>query len=364
MERSDEVMKKDILCADIGGTNTRMAIVRPLLDGGFDTVRSTKLRSADFDSLESAITHFLRIEGEECRRAAFGIAGPVVDGRCELTNRPWKVVDSAEIAKALGFEGVILLNDLEALAWGIPLLGETRVETLHAGEPLPGNRALSAAGTGFGQAGIYWNGNDYRPFATEGGHTNFGPRNELDVELLRFLWTRYPRVSWERAVSGMGLANVFDFHVSRSDSASRQLLEEIAAIRTSEGFRPGEEAASISTAAMEERCEVASQALDHWVALYASETGNLALKTQSLAGVYLGGGIPPRVLERLRSPIFREAFVEKGRMRGMLERMPLHVILDDSHTAIYGAALALLVESGEVESSLSFGAASLASHAP
>lgn len=369
----------EILCADIGGTNTRMAVVRPRPRGGFETVASQRLRSADFDGLESAIDHFFRSRGLRCRRAAFGIAGPVVDGRCALTNRPWKAVDAEAVRQTLGFDDVLLINDLEALAWAIPLLAPGAVETLHEGQSMRGNRALAAVGTGFGQAGIYWNGRDFRPFATEGGHTHFGPRNELEVELLRFLWTRYDRVSWERVVSGMGLANLFDFFVHRGEEADRELAEEVDAVRASRGFRPGEEAAAISSAAIEERCEVASRALDLMVDLYASEAGNLALKTNALGGVYLGGGIPPRILGRLRSKRFRSSFCDKGRMQGLLEGVPLHVILDQSRhaaghaavassavassaadetalygAALYGAALALLVASRDVRDTFAF----------
>lgn len=327
----------EILSGDIGGTNTRLAVLKQRPDGGFDTLRSRKVASRDFASLEGAIEDFFDSEGisiEDCPLAGFGIAGPVVDGVCHGTNFPW-VVDARAVRDRLGFRRVDLLNDLEALAHGLPALGDGDFAVLHEGEPRSGNAAVIAAGTGLGEAGLFFDGEAYHPFATEGGHTDFGPRNDLELALLRHLHGRYGgRVSWERVVSGMGLVNLYEFLLEY------RRLEPCAEVREAlEDDDPATDpAAAISKAAEAGTCAAADRALDLFVELYGAEAGNLALKMMSVSGMYLGGGIAPRILDRLRGPRFREAFCDKGRMRPLLEAMPIRVVLDSTRAALFGAA--------------------------
>lgn len=316
-----------ILTGDVGGTNTRLAILDPSEDGRFVKHASEVFPSADFASLEDAIDAFLASTGFPCERAAFGIAGPVMDGRCTATNLPW-VIDAAALRERFGFKEVALLNDLEAQAAGIRFLRDDDFAVLQEGVAKPGNRALIAAGTGLGQAGLVATGSTHRVFATEGGHTDFAPHDELQIELLRFLIARHGRVSWERVVSGMGLENIFAFFI------------EGRGLRPATELRENPRAADISRAALTGSCEVADAALELFVTLYGAEAGNLGLKTLSVNGLFLGGGIAPKILPRLQRPNFLGAFTHKGRMSPLLESMPVRVLLDGD-TALYGAAGAL-----------------------
>ncbi|MEM1206977.1 MAG: glucokinase [Acidobacteriota bacterium] len=323
-----------ILCGDIGGTHSRLAVLQPEPGGGFAKRASVVLRSSEFASLGEAVEHFLEREGVACELASFGVPGPVVAGRCRVTNLPWEV-DAADVGRRLGFERVALRNDLEIQAHGIAVLGEEDFHVLHPGAPRPGNAALIAAGTGLGQAGLFFDGERHLPFATEGGHTDLAPRNELEIALLRFLMGRHRRVSYERVVNGSGLVNLFEFLVEhRRTRPTAEVREQLS----DPSLDP---AAVISRAAQDESCALCVEALDLFVSLYGAEAGNLALKMMAVAGVYVGGGIAPKILGHLQRPAFRDAFCDKGRMRPLLEAIPLRVLLHGD-TALYGAARVVL----------------------
>ncbi|MEM8930869.1 MAG: glucokinase [Acidobacteriota bacterium] len=327
-----------ILSGDIGGTNIRLAILSPRAGGGFDTLHSTKVRNRDYASLEDAVADFLTAESidvQDCPLAGFGIAGPVIDGVCEGTNFPWKV-DTRSVQQRLGFEHVELLNDLEALGYGLAVLDDAELETLHGGTPRPGNAAVIAAGTGLGQTGLFFDGADYHPFATEGGHTNFGPRNDLEEALLRFVRDDRlggGRVSWERLVSGMGVVNLYAFLLDFRRAEPCAELRDVLSHQPSHA----DPAAAIARAADDGRCPIADEALELFAELYGAEAGNLALKLMAVSGVYLGGGIAPKMLNRLRGPRFHDAFCDKGRMRPVLEAIPVRVVLDSERAALVGA---------------------------
>ena len=319
---------KTILSGDVGGTNTRLAVLEPR-DGKFVKRASRTVPSADYPCLEDAITDFFESVHEPCSLAAIGVAGPVVDDRCEATNLPW-IVDTVTLKSRLGFKQIALLNDLKAQALGIHYLQEEDIETLHAGTVKTGNRALIAAGTGLGQAGLFYDGHRHRVFATEGGHADFAPHDETHIELLRFLTRRYGRASWERVVSGSGLVDLFRFLVENLDL---EPIPELALGQSPETPSP----ADISAAALEKRCPVADRALDVFVQLYGAEAGNLALKTLAVNGLFVGGGIAPKILERLKKPLFLNALHAKGRMSTLVRDIPVRVILNGD-TALYGAA--------------------------
>jgi len=224
-----------------------------------------------------------------------------------------------------------LLNDLEATAYGLPALGADDVLTLQSGIPnASGNTAVIAAGTGLGEAGLFWDGLQQHPFATEGGHASFSPGDELEIALLRHLRQRHRHVSWERVVSGMGLLSLHEFLRSHRHAAAPQWLTE--------EMESGDAAAVITNAALSGRDEVCVETLDRFVQLYGAEAGNLALKMMSCGGLYLGGGIAPKILPLLQDGAFIEAFLNKGRMRPLLEAMPVRVILND-RAALLGSAL-------------------------
>lgn len=319
-----------ILAGDIGATKTNLA----LFNGDVRAPHCLEtFQSSEHDGLEAMVATFLARHPADVEAACFGVAGPVRDGRVEKVNLAWPV-DSRRIAGQLGLERVGLLNDLEANAWGIAALGPEDFAVLHEGDPdAVGNAVVIAAGTGLGEAGLYWDGERHRVIASEGGHTDYAPRTELQVELWRFLAARLRHVSYERVCSGMGLVNIYTFLRGRgSEPEPAWLTEELAT---------GDPGAAISRAALEGRDAVCGAALDLMVEIWGAEAGNLALKFLATGGVYLGGGIAPKVLPKLEDGVFVREFVGKGRFTQLLERVSVRVILNDK-TALLGAALSAL----------------------
>ncbi|HVC88271.1 MAG TPA: glucokinase [Gaiellaceae bacterium] len=303
-----------ILAGDIGGTSTRLA----LFDG--DPAKPTVLEtypSRAHAGLEELVADFTAAHPSSLEAASFGVAGPVRGGRCvDATNLAWEV-DAAPLAALLGLERVQLLNDLEANALGIASLRPSDFAALNDGDPdAAGNAAVVSLGTGLGQAGLYWDGRQHRAFATEGGHVDFAPRSERQVELYRWLEPQLGHVSVERVCSGTGLATLYRFAGGAPDT-------DPAAIAA--GADTGDAAAV--------------EAVDLLVEIYGSHAGNVALAMLATGGVYLGGGIAPKILPRLQAGGFIAAFVDKGRFRRLLERIPVTVILNDK-TALLGAARA------------------------
>jgi glucokinase len=316
-----------ILAGDIGGTKAQFALFE---QGAHprSPVAEDRLPTAGSPSLETIVREFLGRTGARPERIVLGIAGPVQDNACITTNLPWQV-DGHAMTTALGAP-VTLLNDLEATAWGLETLGESDLVTLQPGVPAGGNRALIAAGTGLGEAILVREGDGWRPVASEGGHTDFGPRDALEDELLHWLRGKYGRVSYERILSGPGLADLYRFfrEVRRGDEPAA------VAARFDAADQP---AAVVTETALDGSCERARLALERFVRIYGAEAGNLALKTLALGGVFVGGGIAPRMLPALTSGGFVRAFFDKGRLSPLLTRIPIRVVLD-SRTAVWGAA--------------------------
>jgi len=316
-----------ILAGDIGGTNARLAYYK-VEGGNFVSVREQIYPSREYRGLDEIVVKFVAETGIKPDLASFGIAGPVRQGRVEASNLPW-IVDSARLAEELNLESVVLLNDLAAQAWGIRCLGDSDMVALNRVKASVGNQAVVAAGTGLGEAGLFWDGQRHLVFACEGGHCDFAPRNELEIELLRYLHGRFGHVSYERIVSGPGLVNVFLFlRDSRRGEEPSWLRDEMLA---------GDPAAAISRAAVSGKSPMAEQALDLWISIYGAEAGNMALKVLALGGVYLGGGIAPKILTKLAGPLFMQAFLGKGRMQPLLESIPVCVITN-GNTGLLGAA--------------------------
>lgn len=317
-----------ILAGDIGGTNTRLAFADEKA-GCLTLVAEATFSSREHASLESVLRKFLSAHPIPITRAAFGIAGPVRHGRCDATNLPW-VVDSHLVAREIGLERVGLINDLEANAYGVAALQREDFVLLNEGAVnAEGNAAIISAGTGLGQAVLYWDGRQHHPFATEGGHADFAPRNHLEMALLEYMMKQYQRVSYERVVSGPGLLNIYRFLRDTGRGEEPQWLAE--------RMRQQDPSAVISQSALRGESELCAQALDLFVTLYGAEAGNLALKVMATGGVYLGGGIAPKIVEKLKASAFLNAFMSKGRMRPLLQAMPVRVILNQK-TALLGAA--------------------------
>ena len=317
-----------ILAGDIGGTNTRLAII-DIVKRHFNFLAEETFSSREEPSLESALRKFLSKPSHPINWACLGVAGPVRDGRCEATNLPW-VIDSKKIAQQLNLPRVSLINDLEANAYGIAALEAKDFEVLNQGiHDAQGNRAVISAGTGLGEAGLFWDDREYRPFASEGGHADFAPRNHVEIDLLDYLLKRHPRVSVERVISGPGLFNIYQFLKDTGrDEEPTWLVDQM---------RHKDPPVVITENGLEGKSSLCMQALDLFVSLYGAEAGNMALKVMATGGVYLGGGIAPKIIAKLRDPVFMNAFTAKGRMRPLLQAIPVRVILNPK-AALLGAA--------------------------
>jgi glucokinase len=316
-----------ILAGDIGGTSTRLACFDT--EAGFSApLAECRYTSREHGSLEEIVALFAGEHGLTVERACFGIAGPVRQGKVRTPNLPWSV-DSAVLAGTLGLAGVRLINDLEANAYGISLLALEDFVVLNQGETDPiGTIAVISAGTGLGESFAYWDGSLHRPLPSEGGHADFAPRNELETELLLYLRAEHGRVSTERIVSGPGLRNIYRFlRDARHQPETPTVAEEM---------RRGDPSAVITRAALAGACPLCGQTLDLFVSLYGAEAGNMALRVLATGGIYLGGGIAPKIIERLKGPGFMQAFTAKGRLSPLLEKIRVCVILND-RTALLGA---------------------------
>jgi glucokinase len=330
-------MHSVVLAGDIGGTNSRLG----LFSTGRDRSRFLRGKifpSQHYDSLERIVEAFLDVP-REIGAACFGVAGPVIDGTVTATNLPW-LVKTRSLQAVLGLKKVVLINDLVAVAHGIPLLRKRDCETLNVGRKQEGNAALIAAGTGLGIAVLFWDGKQHIPSPSEGGHVEFGPNNEAELDLLRYLHGHYEHVSYERILSGPGLLHIYQFlrdiqKFAREPSwlSKRMELEDPPKVMTE--------------VALSGRSKLCEKALDMFISIYGAAAGNLALHSMAVAGVYMGGGIAPKILSRLKGPTFMEAFKDKGRLSGILEDVPVKVILND-RTAVLGAAryAGLLLQGG------------------
>jgi len=340
-----------ILAGDIGGTKTNLALYDWTKER-VDPLRLESFHSADYTSLEDILSEFLTApappvemasdessvpaeqgtpptSGVRLTAACFGIAGPVIDNHCETTNLPW-VVDGQTIATRFAIPRVQLLNDLESTAYGILSLRPDELEVLNVGNPPKKRQALAliAAGTGLGEGILFWDGLSYRPMPSEGGHADFAPNNDQEIDLLRYLRSQYLHVSYERILSGPGLHAIYEFLRDTKKNEPTWLMEKIKA---------GNPAAEIAQAGLQGQAEIAKQALELFASIYGAEAGNLALKALSLDGVYVGGGIAPKLITKLKDGTFMKGFLNKGRYKKLLSTMPVKVIMNQQ-TALLGAA--------------------------
>lgn len=348
-----------ILAGDIGGTKTNLALYDWTTER-VGPVREDSFHSADYKSLEEIIEEFLstplpkppaedelgdqpvEAPAEEITptpelppepitltAACFGVAGPVIDNRCRTTNLPW-FIDGATLAERFAIPQVRLLNDLEATAHGLILLNPDEIVVLNAGTPPKKKQALAliAAGTGLGECILYWDGVRYRPMPSEGGHTDFAPNSDSEIDLLRYLRGSYLHVSYERILSGPGLHAIYEYLRDTKKNEPTWLAEKI---------KVGNPAAEIADAGLKGQAEIATQALDLFASIYGAEAGNLALKALTLDGVYVAGGIAPKLLKKLQDGSFMRGFTNKGRYKRIMGQIPVKVVMNDK-TALLGAA--------------------------
>jgi glucokinase len=320
-----------ILAGDVGGTKVDLGLY-DFTNGKLKKTRDKVFKAKDYAGLEAIVKEFL---GEEKVSAAcFGVPGPVRDGRLRLTNLPW-TLDSRELAKNLGIDHVFLINDLEANGYGVAELAPEQIYTLSEGDASQtGNRALIAAGTGLGEGLLIWNGRTHIPYPSEGGHGDYAPRNEDEIDLLRFLKEKYNgRVSFERVVAGMGMTSIYEFlREVRGMEEPAWLTEKFAAA--------GDPNSVITEMGLSAKSEICEKALDMFVSAYGAEAGNLALKVLSVGGLYVGGGIAPRLIEKLKDGTFMKAFTDKGRLSQLLINMPVRIILETRAAQLGAAAYA------------------------
>lgn len=324
-----------ILAGDIGGTKTLLALYEveaSEIDGHAPRLREVKrerFASTEFASLMPMLQRFLAAEQLHFQCATLAVAGPVINGVCKATNLPW-VVDANELAQVFDVRHFGLINDFQAIAMAVEILDEKDLHTLHPGSPsATGVRAVIGAGTGLGQALLVPTDHEWKVLASEGGHTDFAPRDDLEMKLLAYLLTKHRRVSYERVLSGAGIVNLYQFLVSKGIEEASSKVEQAL---TDES----DDAAAITAEALANTNAACSRAVEMFVSIYGAEAGNLALKCLPYGGLYVAGGIAPKILPKLDG--FVQSFLNKGRMSPLLQRVPVHVILD-THVGLRGAAL-------------------------
>ncbi len=316
-----------LLAGDIGGTKTSLALYTH--ETGLTPQAQATFKSATYPSLEAVAADFLARADVSVDRAAFGVAGPVIDGQSMATNLPW-VIQETTLREELGLPEVKLLNDLEATAYGLPHLAPSDLFVLNDTAPRGGTKAIIAPGTGLGEAILCRQDGCTFVLASEGGHTDFGPTNLLEIRLLRSMMGKFGHVSYERVCSGQGISNIYAYF--KKNKYARELPEMSRALRKAADPTP-----IIVQKAMDGECELSIATLNAFVSIMGAEAGNLALKVMATGGIYLGGGIPPKILAKLKDGTFMAAFVNKGRFAEMLARIPVYVILNE-RTALLGAA--------------------------
>ena len=324
-----------ILAGEIGATRARLAAFQT--EGNKLQCAVEKIyQSQEHHGLSEIISTFVRTEGIPVHSACFGVAGPVRAGRSKISNLEW-TIDSGELASQLKLPSVGLLNDLEAYAYGVDALESKDFVTLSdTAEDAEGNRAVISARTGLGVAGLFWDGFRHHPFACEGGHADFAPKNEVEIELAQYLRRKYEHVSCERILSGPGIKNIYDF---LRDSKK---ADEPAWLRQQMG-ETKDPPALISQLALERKAEICEQTLSIFVSVYGSETGNCALNFMATGGVFIGGSIAAKIVPKMQDPVFMKSFLDKGRMRSLLSDMPVKIIVNDD-AGIIGAARYTLIQ--------------------
>lgn len=324
-----------ILAGEIGATRTRLAAFE--CEGNkLQCAVGKTYQSQEHNSLSEILNSFVFGEGIPVHSACFGVAGPVRSGKSKISNLEW-TIDSRELASQLKLTSVGLLNDLEAYAYGVDALESKDFITLSEGaEDAEGNRAVISARTGLGVAGLWWDGFRHHPFACEGGHADFAPKNEIEMELATYLRKKYEHVSCERVLSGPGIKNIYDFLRDSGRSEEPAWLHD----QIAEAKDPP---ALISQLALENKAAICEQTLTLFVSVYGSETGNCALNFMAVGGVFIGGSIAAKIVPKMQESNFMDAFLNKGRMRPLLADMPVKIIVNDE-AGIIGAARYTLIQ--------------------
>lgn len=317
-----------ILAGDIGGTKTNLSLYE-LNEGVLTPILEQTFLTNNFSSFRELYASFKNGDLPDINSICLGVAGPVLNGKVSGTNFSW-AIDAQKLQKELEVNHVTVINDLEANAYGLAALEVKDFKLIKAGRGEPGNCAIIAPGTGLGEAGLFWDGKYYHPFATEGGHCDFSPRNELDIAMLRFLQKQFGMVSWERLLSGPGIYNIYKFLVDHNKIKEPQWFTK--------RLQKEDPAALISACAVEDKYAVCKDTMDLFTRYLAIEASQVALKFKATGGIYIGGGILPKIIRSFEMEVFTKNFLEIDRMRPLLETISVSVILNE-HSPKYGTAL-------------------------
>lgn len=317
-----------ILAGDIGATKTVLAFYR-IVSESLEQVNEETYKSKAFSGFEEILRRFIAIlPPEPIAVLCLGVAGPIDNGRCKTTNLPW-MLDERSLADAFGIKKVILLNDVEAAAYGILALRSDEIITLHGGTERKGNLAVLAAGTGLGEAALHWDGKGYQAIASEGGHCDFAPQDNRQIALLSYLQKKFDHVSYERILSGQGLLNLYQFLRDTGFSEEPPWLQTM--------LQSGDPSAKITEIGLRRGHILCSETLELFATIYGAEAGNLALKVMATGGVYLGGGIAPQIIEKLKDGSFMRGFSNKGRYADFMRQIPVKVA-SNNRASLIGAA--------------------------
>jgi glucokinase len=316
-----------ILAGDVGGTKTMLGLCESSKDG-ISLIRAQNFPSKAYGGLKKIIEEFID-DTRRIKAACFGVAGPVIAGNAVTTNLPWQISETS-LKRFLSIRTVSLVNDLVANAHGIEIMQKKDFSVLNAGKKEIGNRALLSAGTGLGAAILFWNGERYIPSPSEGGHVEFGPKSRLELGLVQYLFERFGHVSYERVLSGAGLFNIYQFLRDTGKFGTEPVWLAVQ-------MEQQHPAAVITEMARLKKSKLCEAALDLFTSIYGAAAGNVALQVMAMGGMYLGGGIAPKIIWKLKDGTFMKAFTDKGRLSSIAERIPVKVIMND-RAALLGAA--------------------------
>lgn len=316
-----------VLAADVGGTKTHLALFE-IRNKKLVSIKDQVYPTSDHDSFVKAIREFHGDKSSTIDCACLGVAGPVEGDKVRGVNFAWEI-NAKKLEKQLDIKSVLLINDLVANAFGLSALDGKDLKVLKEGEGEAGNAAIISPGTGLGEAGMFWDGKKYHPYATEGGHCSFSPSDEVDIELLKYLKTKMTHVSWEQVISGQGIHHIYQF--------LREFREETEPNWLRNEFQKEDPAIAISAAALEKKDPVCEETMQLFLKYLSIEAAQLALKAKATGGIYIGGGIEPKILKLIDETVFNKNFISFGRMEHLLKTIPVHIVLNDK-TALMGAA--------------------------
>ncbi|MDW5290892.1 glucokinase [Formosa sp. PL04] len=326
---TSKIPKKGIvLAADVGGTKIHLALFE-IKDGQLYQLKEKKYHTKDHNSFVEMIYDFYTNKSLVINSLCIGVAGPVAYNKVHGVNFPWEI-NGDKIGKELQIDFVTLINDMEANAYGLAALKDTDFKTIREGSDVPGNAVIISPGTGLGEVGLYWDGSHYHPFASEGGHCDFCPRNALEIELWEYMHQIYKHVSWERVLSGPGIYDIYKFLIQKKGQIVPEYIQE--------EILKGNPAALITQSAIEGKDVVCKETFDLFTRFLAIESAQLALKMKTTGGIFIGGGIVPKIIEGIDLTVFNRGFIQSGRMDELLKMVPVKIILNEK-TALLGAAL-------------------------